>query len=104
MPFNIGDTIVMAKIADRFYSRSKAGSIGVIINYDPDKKNWDGMELPYLVKFSRLTGNHAGEGLDKEFWVDSKHFEGYKAPTQQERVILKIQQMEKKRKEFGYAF
>jgi hypothetical protein len=104
MPFNIGDTIIMAKVANNHYSRSRAGSIGVIIDYDPRRQNWDGMAQPYLVKFSKLTGNHSGENMSENFWVDSVHFEGYVEATPQEKVILKIRDMENRRKELGYAF
>lgn len=106
LPFNIGDKVIVNPNTQGIFPITIPGSIGTIINITNFSLNYD----IYCIKFENIkykydlgTFNFSSITIKRYFslyntFILSKHDKKY------EKVILKIKQLENKRKELGYAY
>ena len=95
MDFRVGDQIIMTETANHQYGITKAGSIGTIVRIDSGRNRHGTHE----VKFSKIVNGDIHDEryyIGKEYWVFPKYFELVERLTNQERVIRKIRQMDKR--------
>lgn len=107
MEFNIGDRVIIND-AGYFYNYTTPGSTGVILERLEDAWDETDLEISYRVRFDLIAG--VSHPVPCTFIIDPECLslqEGYvplASLTQKEKIIRKIQAMQKKRKELGYAF
>lgn len=94
--YKVGDEIIMTSEASVIYGITKKGSRGIIKAIDPSR----GSEK-YFVEFTHTTGDLRSS--DRHYWVTG-YFRLAERLTQREKIIRKIQQMDKRRKDQGYVF
>lgn len=99
MPFKVGDYVIISE--DIGYRYTKLGSEGIVT------KVWSDDDSEVRVKFYKLTGPQYSDSeheftirvdalslIDPSIDINHKHF----------KVLMKVKQMNNRRKEMGYAF